>query len=73
MLRAGPAHVLDSAIAAGELLAQCPACAAVLLREGRPKALAGAAVAELAAAAGAGGDEEPEEGVSRATTPWQHF
>ena len=56
---AGPDHLLDSAIAAAELLDKCPGCAAVLHRGGRPRALVDAALAEQAArAAEEDGDAE---------------
>ena len=56
---AGPEHLLDSAIAAAELLDKCPGCAAVLQRGGRPQALVDAALAEQAAH-GAQGDGDTD-------------
>ena len=52
---AGPSQHLDSAIAAAELLSNCPAAAGVLLRCARHQILAEAAVADLVAAATAVG------------------
>ena len=69
----GPNQQLDSAIAAAELLGQCPAAAGVLLRGCRHKILAEAAVAELASAAAASEARNHDESATADHTEGVHI
>jgi len=68
--------LLDSAIAAAELLEKCPGCAAVLHRGGRPRALVDAALAEQAervAEEDGDADQDADDGGADGTAMWPAF